>query len=397
MHDFPGHAFPVQLSRALALRGHEVLHLTFGAFQSPKGPLEPKDCDPPSFSLATVDLGEPFAKYDLMRRSVQERRYGVRLVEIARRFAPEVVIGGNAPLDPQAMLLAFAKRSRAGFLFWLQDVYGVAIDAILRRRFPGLGHVAGWWYRRLERNLWRESDMVVPITQDFAPLLNRQGVPDHRIAVVENWANLEDFPVLARDTPWRRENALGDAIVLLYSGTLGLKHNPNLLVQVARRFRERPDVRVVLVSEGIGADEVAKAKHQERLDNLVILPFQPHDRLREVLASGDALTVLLEPDAGIYSVPSKTLSYLCAGRAILGAIPSENLAARLIRREGAGLVAEPADHQAFMEAAHALVVDPARRDAMGRAGRAYAEAHFDIGRITDRFEDLLIRVRDHAK
>ena len=33
LHDYPGHAFPVQLSRALAARGHQVLHIWFSAFQ----------------------------------------------------------------------------------------------------------------------------------------------------------------------------------------------------------------------------------------------------------------------------------------------------------------------------------------------------------------------------
>src|SRR5581483_5331737 len=114
---------------------------------------------------------------------------------------------------------------------------------------------------------------------------------------------------------------------------------------------------------------------------LQLLPFQPHERLPELLASGDVLVVLLEADAGIYSVPSKMLSYCCAGRAVLGAIPPANLAARRIRSEGFGLVVAPGDEKGFVAAARRLTEDPELRDKAGAAGRAYAEHAFAIGPI----------------
>jgi hypothetical protein len=101
-HDYPGHAFPVQLARALARRGHAVLYLHFAEFQSPKGALAPARGDPPGLRLQPIGLGQAHRKYDLVQRWLQDRRYGARLVEQVRAFRPDVVLGGNAPLDPQA-------------------------------------------------------------------------------------------------------------------------------------------------------------------------------------------------------------------------------------------------------------------------------------------------------
>ena len=61
-----------------------------------------------------------------------------------------------------------------------------------------------------------------------------------------------------RDRPGERENdwarraaASTDVKTLLYSGTLGLKHNPALLVGLAaRRCASRAPVRLVVVNEG---------------------------------------------------------------------------------------------------------------------------------------------------
>ena len=108
------------------------------------------------------------------------------------------------------------------------------------------------------------------------------------------------------------------------------------------------------------------------------------------------LLTLLEPDAGVFSVPSKVLTYLCAGRAMVAAIPPQNLAARIIERSGAGAVAAPGDVDAFVAATLDLLTSPERRDTAAASARAFAEATFDIGTICDSFEAVLDRAARSA-
>ena len=61
--DYSGHAFPVQLSRSLAERGHQVLHSYFREFQSPHGKLEKAASDSAELTIDPVSLGKPFPKY----------------------------------------------------------------------------------------------------------------------------------------------------------------------------------------------------------------------------------------------------------------------------------------------------------------------------------------------
>ena len=127
--------------------------------------------------------------------------------------------------------------------------------------------------------------------------------------------------------------------MFLYSGTLGLKHRPELLYELAAQHAGDADV--VVISEGMGEARLRELLAARPLPNLRVLPFQPFEQFPDLLGSADALVALLEPSAGTFSVPSKVLSYLCAGRPILAAIPPENLAARTIERSGSGLVVPP--------------------------------------------------------
>jgi glycosyltransferase involved in cell wall biosynthesis len=387
LHDYTGHAFAVQLSRELARRGHEVLHLHCPSYASGKGDLRRGEADPETFSIDAVSLDGAFAKHSPLRRVWQEWVYGRRAAARIARFRPDVVLSSNTPLISQLLLQRASRRQGARFVFWQQDVISVAIERFAAAKLPGPLRLLARPFRLLEGRLLRRSDAVVPISEDFQPILAEWGVPAERVHVVHNWAPVAELPLRPRDNELARAHGLVGPTVFLYSGTLGLKHDPEHLVALARRFDGRPDVRVVVVSEGVGADYVRTRAAEEGLDVLV-LPYQPHDAFPDVLGAADVLVAILEPDAGVYSVPSKILSYLCAGRPVLAAIPETNLAARLIASVGAGVVVPPGDLGGLAAAAERLLDGPARRAELGAAARAYAEATFDIERVAATFEAI---------
>jgi len=384
VHDYPGHAFPVQLSRALAARGHTVRHLAFPEFEAPKGPLARRADDPACFETEFLDLGEPFAKHSFVKRWRQERKLGALAAAAVAHWKPDVVLAGNAPIDVQAGTMAGARAAGAGFVYWLQDIVGIAMRRILGQKLSLPGALVGMAYEWREKRMLRASDAVVSITADFEPLLAGWGVERARIHTIENWAAREEIAFAPRDNAWAREHDLVGRRTFLYSGTLGLKHDPSLLLDLARA---EPDCMVVVNSEGRGADWLRA--NGTGAANLRVLPFQPFARLGEVLASADVLVAVLEPDAGIFSVPSKVLTYLCAGRPLLLAVPPANLAARIVTREGAGFAADPGDRAGFLAAAKRLAGEPATRAAMGAKALDYAAKTFDIAAIATRFEAIL--------
>ena len=86
---------------------------------------------------------------------------------------------------------------------------------------------------------------------------------------------------------------------------------------------------------------------------------------------------------------SKVLSYLCSGRPIVLAANEHNLAAKTLKRSGAGVVVDSRDALQFVDALRHFLSDAQYRAAAGTNGRNYADATFDIERIADRFEDIL--------
>lgn len=391
IYDHAGHPFQVQLSRFLAAKGHEVLHSYCGLLQTPRGALSKKPSDPDTFAVKGINLSQAFSRYSMLKRVLQERDLGALVRGEIERFKPDTVISANTPLGAQKAIVRKCHKKNIQFIFWVQDLLGIGIRSNVGKKMPVLGKLAGGYYIRLEHSLLRQSDQVILITEDFYPVMEKVGISKGKTHVIHNWAPLEEVPLFPKSNPWSKKNGLENKFCFIYTGTLGMKHNPELLIKLALHFRDRDDVKIIVLTEGLGADYLKTEIEKNGIGNLILMPFQPFEVLPMVLASADVLIAILEPDAGIFAVPSKVLTYLCAKRALLLSVPPENLASRIVKDNEAGLVVPPSDEKAFIQAAEKLFADKGLRKHFAKNGRLYADSTFDIGKITNRFENIIMK------
>ncbi|MEM6365633.1 MAG: glycosyltransferase family 4 protein [Planctomycetota bacterium] len=383
VHDYAGHPFQIQLSRFLAARleplGYQVVHAYSASTLTPRGPLARQITDPPNFDIQPINLNATIPKYSFVKRAKMERAYGRLFIGLCNRLKPAKVLSANTPTFAQAQLIRWAGRHDTEVFTWIQDMYGVAAKKVLGSKFGTLGRFIGTALIKVDHWTYRRSTGVIPITEDFVAPLKAANVPHDKIQVVENWAPLDEVPPQARENDWTIENGVDNRTRFVYSGTLSVRHNPQLLLDLAKRLSVEGSGQLIVVSEGSAAEWLRS--EGANLTTLRVLPFQPFERLSELFGAADILVAILEPDAGTFCVPSKVLSYFCAGRALLTAIPEENEAARLVRKVGAGINVAPRESSEFIAQALELLDNPNQRDAMGRNARSYAEQKFDIQQI----------------
>ncbi len=386
VNDYAGHPFQIELSTELSMQNLDVTHTYCSSNVTPRGDLSEVDGGP---SIVSISTGDTFDKYSLHRRLLAELRYGIASARLMRRVRPDVSLNSNVPVFSLVTITLAAKLLRIRNVLWLQDLQAGLVAFTLGNDKHPVARIVGL----LERWCIRQADHVVTISPGFEREVLTIGVPEHRVTTIPNWAPIDDIPSRPRNNEWSERHGLDGRLVFMYSGTLGVKHRPEALVALAQEIANvDPDAVIVVVSEGVGAEWLSEESARLGLDNVMLLPFQPFEDLPDVLASGDALIALLEPDAGEFSVPSKVLTYLCAGRAVLGLMPSANAASELVRNHArSGLVAN--DIGEFIDNARTMATNENSREAFGASGRAYAEAEFEISRITKEFKELLMPER----
>lgn len=387
IHDYAGHPFQVQLSRHLAQLGYDVVHAYSASIHTPQGDLVRREDDSPGFDVRAIRLSRQISKYDFVERFRQERKHARKLVSLCEEIKPQAVLSGNTPTIAQHYLTKWGRRNGVRIVTWIQDMYGIAAYRILSKKLPLIGPLVGRYFIHLDRQSYRMSDGVVPITEDFCPQLKKWGIESDRIKVIHNWATIDQLPMKSRDNAWSRSHASDRGLRFLYSGTLSVRHNPGLLLALARRLDQQKQGQLIVVSEGAGVDWL---KEQcQGLKSVRFFDFQPFEMMPNVFATADVLLAILEPDAGVFCVPSKVLSYMCAGRPLLTAMPKDNLAARLVSTNHIGLNVAPDDEQGFLNAAQRLSDSEDLRMQMGKNSRRYAEEKFDIDTIANEFLQVL--------
>ena len=291
------------------------------------------------------------------------------------------VIAVSPPLTLGLAGWLVARRHRCPLVCNVQDVFpdvAIQVGAITSPR-------AIRFFRALERFTYRRSDAVTVLSDDMAANVAAKlatGSPggDHQVAshtrrqlvrVIPNFVDIDAIGPGGRDTNYRVEHDLVDRIVVMYAGNLGHSQALDLLVGAARRHHHRHDLVYVVNGGGVRADELREAAAD--LENLVVVGYQPADRVPEVLATADVHVVLLKAGLGASSVPSKTYSAMAAGRPLIASIDEGTEVARVLHGAGAGLAVPPDDLDAFVAAVERLADDPELRAAMGSAGRRWVE------------------------
>lgn len=391
LHDFGAYPFTVELAETLARRGHAVVHCYCGSLPTTPNAITNDTLKHGAAQNLAIHLSSPIQKGAFFRRFALEREYGAKLAEAIKCEKPDIVVMGNTPLDSLLVIQPAIKQVGASFVIWVQDLLGEAALKLLPKKIGAAGKLIGQYYRYQEGRLFARADHLIPITDDFSPAFRRAGIPPERWTTIPNWAPLSAIKLEVKNNSWAQEHGLSGKFVFLYSGTLGFKHNPELLLALARALAQRKNAIVVVNSEGEVARWLQEASDAEGLSQyLQINGFQPFARISETLASADVLLSILEPDASEFSVPSKVLTNLCAGRAQLLAVPENNLAAKLVHENQAGLICDPIDQAQFIAHALTLLDSVETGQAMGRRAREFALSEFCIDRIADRFESVFL-------
>ena len=296
------------------------------------------------------------------------------------------VLAMSPPLTLGLTGWAMGLVRRGPVVFNVQDVFpdvAVELGAIHSRRVVDM---ARW----LERSTYRACDAVTVLSEDLRDNLTAKVPAAHRpkIRVIPNFVDTVAIRPAGRDTAYRRELGIGDETVVLYAGNVGLSQSLDLLVTAAAELRHDPSVVFVVNGGGSALDAVKAAVSSAGLTNVRFAPYQPIERLSEVLATGDIHLVPLKAGLARSSVPSKSYSILAAGRPLLASVDEGTEVARMVERAGCGLAVPPDDPGAFVAALKSLLADEPGRRAMGAAGRRWVETWASPASVAAAYEAL---------
>lgn len=392
LHDYHGTPHHFDLSKELARRGYTVTHIYNVNSGGPQANFGNKN---DSINIIGIN-GEKVKKDNFVKRYFAELRYGKTLIENVAKLKTDIIISANTPTDPDNLLQNYALKNNIPYLFWLKDIRSLAIKYILAKKLGLLGRAVGNYYIKKEKRLLKRAAHVVSLTDDFLEIMDRWNVKTPT-TVIPDWTPIKDFPIHPKLNSFSKQHKLTDYFVILYSGSLGLKHHPEIIAWAANELRTYDKIKFVVISEGVGIDYLNKEKRKLGLENLLLLPFQDYSLLPEVLGSADIILTILDDAASQYCVPSKVWTGYCSSKPALLVAPESNLVSRITKKIEGGIVIPPDDKYAFVAAIKKFYEDNDLRKKCGENVREYAEQNFNVNKIADKFEKIINEITETEK
>ena len=375
--DYSGHIPQADLARSLAKLGHNVRHMYCSDYISGRGAVERELTDPKDLEFLNISIKKDFNRYNLIERLKHELAISKEFWAKIQEFNPDHTIFSNVPLFAMSRLARKMKNNNCPYLYWWQDVYSIAIGEAFRK-FGILAWPIRKYLISLERKILRESHSVVAISPNFEPIFRSWKQDLRKFSMYPNWTPINLFPN-KQPSPANKNRKLA-----VYAGTLGLKHRPELLLQLAddSEFKETGGV-LIVVSQGYGREFLEKPENKR--ENIELRDFLPISDLAQLFADASVLIAVLEPVASTFSVPSKIMSYLSAGKPIVASIDPNNASAKILKDIGAGIVISPeATALEFCKAVTKIILNPQIAISMSESGVKYSEEYFD-GNVAAQF------------
>jgi colanic acid biosynthesis glycosyl transferase WcaI len=340
------------------------------------------------------DLARSFARegWDVTvittgRKAIKERDGGVRIIRVKGSEKPSGIFGyawawikimitalrqpGHNLVvtmsDPPLLITVghLLKKYKGGrHIHWCHDLYPDILPAL----DVNVPDFVMNYFKKLTRSAMRTADKVIVIGRCMARHLAYNGIDPKHITMIPNWPDFELVqPGMGKDefngksyhvTPMKVENYkpyeeqlnAGPKFRVLYAGNIGRAHPIDTILDAAEILNiEHPEIEFVFVGDGPRFDDLAQARSARGLDNVRLMPYQPQNRLRQVMESGDLHLISVKEEAAGMLVPSKLYSALAVQRPCVFIGPAQSEAAKVISDFKAGIVVPQGEVRELVE------------------------------------------------
>lgn len=223
------------------------------------------------------------------------------------------------------------------------------------------------------------ADLIVVVSQPMADELIGRGIDAAKILVNPNGVEPERYSPAIDGSAVRKRHGLEGKIVIGFIGTFGPWHGAEVLarafgVLIERYPRLRPDVRLLMIGDGVKMAEVKDALARAGVSDLTTLTG--------IVAQADgpgylaACDILASPHVAnadgtpFFGSPTKLFEYMAMGKAIVASDLDQ--VGEILEHGRAAQMAIPGDVETLVEGLQELIDNPARREHLGAEARRLA-------------------------
>ena len=278
----------------------------------------------------------------------------------------------STPPTQGAMAAIIKKFKKIPLVYNLQDIFP---DSMISMGMTTENSLVCKIGRVLEKFTYDNADEIIVISNDMKRNLIRKGVQENKISVVSNWIDIDKvYPIAKKDNYLFEKYELDrHKFNVVYAGNLGFAQNIEVIIRVAKKMEDYPNLQFIIFGKGAQENEYKKLAQELQVSNLTFLPIQPYSEVSYVYSLADVSVVSCKKGFGGSAMPSKTWSIMATKTPILASFDAETDMENIITNENVGLFAEADNVEKLVENISILYSNRERLEKMGENARQFVE------------------------
>lgn len=252
----------------------------------------------------------------------------------------------------------------------------------------------------LDKFSCKQADKIILVGRDMINTLqNRFPKQMPNYAHINNWINEQEIVPLPKENEqvqqFKEKYGIAGKFVIMYSGNIGLYYDLLEIEKIIAAFQDRKEVVFAFVGQGSVLEEMQAYKEQEKLSNIVFIPYQDKKDLVYSLNAGDVHFVVNAKGIKGVSVPSKLYGVMAAGKPVLGILEAGSEARLIVEEADCGLVVEPGEYSAISNVIQYFIDHKSdeKISEMGQNGRVFLEKHLTRSVSIQKYADEILSLK----
>lgn len=297
---------------------------------------------------------------------------------------PDLILAVSPPLGLGLTVATLSRLWRIPFIFDVEDLQPDA--AVELGMMKGQSIIRALY--RIERLAYQRAALVSTITEGMRQRIVQKGIDPAKVVLFPPRADSSLYTLRDRfdGSVVREKYGLRGKLIVSHSGNMGVKQGLEVILAAAAKSRDREDIQYLFVGDGAIRPQLEAQARTHNLNNVRFLPLLEYDLFGHMLAATDIALITQQQIVSNIVFPSKTVTLLSAGCPVIASVNSGSEVARAVLRSGAGLVVEPENAGALLEAILELAQNRETLARMSRQARQFAIETWDERRTLPRME-----------
>ena len=329
-------------------------------------------------------------------RAIRYLLFSIECFWKAATVPADFIFTGSGP-PTQGVVVGLAKKvSGKKVIYNLQDIFP---DSLVTSGICGENSFLMKIGHAMENFTYRNADHIITITDDMKANIMKKGVPEDKISVVRNWIDTDKVKHISRE-----DNLLFDELKLprdgfyvVYAGNLGKVQGVDVILKTASLMKNNRDIKFVIFGNGSEEDNLKKIVRDKHLDNVLMFPLQPIERVSDVYSMADISIISCTPGTGGSGMPSKTWTIMAAGIPIIASFDMPSEMERTIEEAECGFCTRAGDENELTEKIIRVFGDSRLKKCLGQNARRYAEKNVSKAEAVEKYIKSIERLVDKEK